>query len=515
MNTTVPQIPRSGSPAGVRGEAPAGRWSRVGRNIVVQLGAEAGGFDGELLEAAAESGSAAPRVLTYSSRDVIDQRISVPAQHSLVRLSKNPATSADAVGLLAEVKTGRLAGIYCVNWLPAAQRALKLGASWGTVIPRGEDAMLLFDPGDVTSGSPLIAYRRELDPGCGLLRGERKFPASPARLDAALLKAWATYRQHQGGQLPACEPPGSGRSNVTNQVPQQLCLPTGGARGIPGRCGVPRLARRAQTMESKTGTCPPLKSCKPPAAKCVPVDLRRPKLCLHLLPENDCDGRALFFGMADRWAGLSGAMNLDVPPARAAIPFRGGDDIVAILNVAGANLAPKKIAEVHLFGHMFVEGILGATDDFDGLYRDRVVEFRSADLDACVKQRATERCGRRLHCKVTRFPLDLKGGAATVADIPLEPLADDVVFVLHGCNTASTDPCRVVSSRRENFAAALCRHLGARLHSAKVYGHSTSTCAGANRTWVEYSAGRCGSPKVVTRVATRPVYHDLGNLCCT
>jgi len=50
-------------------------------------------------------------VLTYSTRDVIDKRISVPAQHSVVRLSKNPATSADAVGMLEEVKAGRLAGI--------------------------------------------------------------------------------------------------------------------------------------------------------------------------------------------------------------------------------------------------------------------------------------------------------------------------------------------------------------------------------------------------------------------
>ncbi len=33
---------------------------------------------------------AAPRVLTYTAKDVIDKRISVPAQHSLVRLSKNP-----------------------------------------------------------------------------------------------------------------------------------------------------------------------------------------------------------------------------------------------------------------------------------------------------------------------------------------------------------------------------------------------------------------------------------------
>jgi len=72
----------------------------------------------ELELAAAElkfGGGAAPRVLAYTSKDVVDNRISVPAQHSLVRLSKAPLTSADAVGMLEEIKSGRLGGIYCVN----------------------------------------------------------------------------------------------------------------------------------------------------------------------------------------------------------------------------------------------------------------------------------------------------------------------------------------------------------------------------------------------------------------
>ena len=50
--------------------------------------------------------SATPRVLTYSTRDVIDNRISIPAQHGLVRLSKNPVTSADAVAMLGDSKQG-------------------------------------------------------------------------------------------------------------------------------------------------------------------------------------------------------------------------------------------------------------------------------------------------------------------------------------------------------------------------------------------------------------------------
>jgi hypothetical protein len=150
--------------------------------------------------------TAAPRVLTYSTRDVIDSRISVPAQHSLVRLSKNPSTNSEAVAMLAEIKARRLAGIYCVNWKASAQRAIKLGKTWWTVIPREEDAVLMLDPANLSNGPPLIAFRRELDhrreQGCGLLQNEQPIPPSPARLDAALLKAWSSYRLWRGSGKP-------------------------------------------------------------------------------------------------------------------------------------------------------------------------------------------------------------------------------------------------------------------------------------------------------------------------
>ena len=125
---------------------------------------------------------------------MIDSRISIPAQHSLVRLSKSPATSADAVGMLEEIKGGRLEGIFCVNWKTPAQRALRIGQSWWTVIPKSEDAVVMLDPDNPLNGPPLIAFRRELDPDCGLLKGEKRFAASPSRIDAALLKAWVSYQ---------------------------------------------------------------------------------------------------------------------------------------------------------------------------------------------------------------------------------------------------------------------------------------------------------------------------------
>ncbi len=199
--------------------------------------------------------TAKPRVLTYSTKDVIDKRISIPAQHSLVRLSKNPATNADAVGMLEEVKVGRLAGIYCVNWEKAAQRALKLGKNWWTVIPQSEDSVLMLDPDNLTRGQPMIAFRRELDPDCGLLKGEKRFAPSPARLDAALLKSWASYQRMRAGEFARCEPPKSaggvmaGGLNqeflpalpVSNLMPPILCQitpcpPSPCQSGLPPQC---------------------------------------------------------------------------------------------------------------------------------------------------------------------------------------------------------------------------------------------------------------------------------------
>lgn len=86
----------------------SGPWFCRGTSIIVIP--ETGPISGEETLYELSGGgipSPPPRVLTYSTKDVIDKRISIPAQHSLVRLSKNPATSADAVALLAEVKANR------------------------------------------------------------------------------------------------------------------------------------------------------------------------------------------------------------------------------------------------------------------------------------------------------------------------------------------------------------------------------------------------------------------------
>ncbi len=90
------------------------------------------------------------------------------------------------------VKSGQLAGIYCVNWQKhAAKRAERLGKTWWTAIPKGEDAVLMLDPDDLANGPPLIAFRREFGPsgpGCGRLKNDTVVTASPGRLDAALIR---------------------------------------------------------------------------------------------------------------------------------------------------------------------------------------------------------------------------------------------------------------------------------------------------------------------------------------
>jgi hypothetical protein len=218
-----------------------GRWVRRGNTIVVLPDTEPLPDGREVYElSGGRISSATSRVLTYSTKDVIDKRISIPAQHSLVRLSKNPATSADAVGMLEEVKAGRLAGIYCVNWEKPAQRALRFQKSWWTVIPQGENAVLMLNPDNLSGGQPMIAFRRELDPDCGLLKGEKRFDPSPSRLDAALRKAWSSYRLWNTsggpGQPAKCtislgnrtsselEFPGRGAARpLSNVIPPLLC----------------------------------------------------------------------------------------------------------------------------------------------------------------------------------------------------------------------------------------------------------------------------------------------------
>jgi peptidoglycan hydrolase-like protein with peptidoglycan-binding domain len=102
----------------------------------------------------------------------------------------------------------------------------------------------MLDPDSPLGGQPLIAFRRELDPrkeGCGRLPNEKPFPASPARLDSALLKAWSAYGLWRAGDLVPCgRRPGMPAQNV---MPPGFCQATGPASLPP--CPSPPTGSRA------------------------------------------------------------------------------------------------------------------------------------------------------------------------------------------------------------------------------------------------------------------------------
>lgn len=149
-------------------EATAGAWVRQGGRIVLDLGA------GEEIQ---------EEVL--AARDVIHSRIDVHAQYSLMRMSKNPATTADASAMLAAVKSGQLAGIYKEDQLVPAQRAQRKGIGWWQVLQPGQDATVVRDPGV----APIIIFRDSIR-------------SVPSRLDPALLAAWTSLKRTFSGGFP-------------------------------------------------------------------------------------------------------------------------------------------------------------------------------------------------------------------------------------------------------------------------------------------------------------------------
>lgn len=170
------------------------------------------------------------RVIAYS--EVNDKRFSVPAQESLMRMSKNPARNAAAVGLLEAVKGHRLAGIHCANRKIIAERSKKFSKEWWTVIPKGEDAVLILsDPVNPLAvkaspnEAPLIAFRRELDrrpkKGCGKLKENEPSTHFPEKIDVALIRAWETFQLWQGKQIGPCTP--GSLEGIKNLIPEGYC----------------------------------------------------------------------------------------------------------------------------------------------------------------------------------------------------------------------------------------------------------------------------------------------------
>jgi hypothetical protein len=106
-------------------------------------------------------------------------------------MSKNPGMSADAAGMAAAVKSGKLGGIYKEDEKVPALRARKMNSSWWKLIPPGEDAILFLDPENPKGGIPIIVFRNSVR-------------SIPLRLDPALQKAWSVYVQMRTGKLKEC-----------------------------------------------------------------------------------------------------------------------------------------------------------------------------------------------------------------------------------------------------------------------------------------------------------------------
>ena len=140
-----------------------GWWNRRGRTIVVALPPSPGEIQEEISE---EIGS---------PKQVIDPRIDVHAQKSLLRLSKNRRTSGDAAALLSAVKSGKLGGIYKEDQKVPALLAKALGRGWWEVLPKHADAALVQDR--KKSAAPILVFRSSL-------------LQNPSRLDKALERGW-------------------------------------------------------------------------------------------------------------------------------------------------------------------------------------------------------------------------------------------------------------------------------------------------------------------------------------
>lgn len=232
-----------------------------------------------------------------------------------------------------------------------------------------------------------------------------------------------------------------------------------------------------------------------------------PKLCLY----QDADyATALFMAQANRWARQIRAVKVS-PCANSQIgatPYKDGFGILLALYDAFKCSGNIPLKEVHIFGHMFEEGLIGSTPDFVGLYRDITVHYRSREDKNIYKVELNSPWPGK-----TDTPIAL--GARLIKDIPTSVLAQDVVFILHGCNTANTDPKWVVNNIGKNFAESLFDYLSGDLRDPKVYGHYVSTCSGQDSYWRGYIYDWSKGIKSKKMTTTSSIPYYSGNGFCS
>lgn len=153
------------------------------------------------------AGSQAKKI--WTTQDVIDNRISVDAQYSLIRMcrSQDNAKRADVTSMLSAILDDKtLAGIYQVNHQPPAMRAKALGMGWWNLIPKGKDSTCVKGMGGSGKSAPMIVYRKNIGP-------------YKERVDQALKSAWRMCKDVYGlpdkAAIPcviAVRPPTGGKS---------------------------------------------------------------------------------------------------------------------------------------------------------------------------------------------------------------------------------------------------------------------------------------------------------------
>lgn len=157
------------------------------------------------------------------------------------------------------------------------------------------------------------------------------------------------------------------------------------------------------------------------------------------------------------------------PRSIGATPYDTGADVINAI-AAARQCLDQRIDRIHIFSHSGNYGIFGTTlGATQGLYINTDADSRS-------------------------------NGARVVTDIPASHLADDVVIVLHGCNTAEGS---------DSIAQRIYEHLAATLHNPRVFGHYNTGCASRDNSWREFSK-RVPNGQFLRTIA--PHYSDAG--CC-
>ena len=139
-------------------------------------------------EPASPEAASAPTT-SWTTQDVIDPRIDVEAQYSLMRMFESGGDDAvDASAILSAIKSEILAGTYQQNQKKPALRAQKLGIGWWELFKGQPTERLAFCWKEPVESPPMIVMRKDvkstregLDPALRDAWRECGLPSSPPR----------------------------------------------------------------------------------------------------------------------------------------------------------------------------------------------------------------------------------------------------------------------------------------------------------------------------------------------